>query len=369
MKKTICFFSGDITRGGGTERVSTIIANALVDEGKYEILFVSLTEQAKNPFFHLDERISHYALGEKWIQPGIGYLKIIPQLRRFLKYHQVDLIIDIDIVLDVLSIPATRGLNTKVISWEHFNYEYELQSWYRKYILKYSVRYSDYIVLLTQEDKENYQAQTGRYKNMMTIYNPIQDISGYEEPKKENWIITIGHLIPRKGIDYLAQVAYQVLKKAPDWKWIVVGSGEEQTFLQHFIQKNQLEEQLILAGRTKNVYSLLAKSQIYVMTSRLEGLPMCLLEAKTFGLPSISFDILTGPKEIIEEGKSGYLISPFDCQDMAQKILDLIEDPSLRTCFSFHAQDNLNKFRLENIIKDWNKMLDFIFSAREDDEK
>lgn len=124
MKKTICFFSGDITRSGGTERVATIIANALVAQGKYHILFVSLTEQANHLFFPLDSRISHYALTKKWIQPGPGYLKIIPKLRHFLKQHQVDVLVDIDIVLDILSLPATKRLNTKVISWEHFNYDY-----------------------------------------------------------------------------------------------------------------------------------------------------------------------------------------------------------------------------------------------------
>lgn len=49
--KTVCFFSGDITRGGGTERVSTMIANALAAQGKYRVLFLSLTEQADRLFF------------------------------------------------------------------------------------------------------------------------------------------------------------------------------------------------------------------------------------------------------------------------------------------------------------------------------
>ena len=125
MKK-ICFFSGDITRNGGTERVSAMIANALAKQGFYEILFLSLTEQAKKPFFPLEKNIRHYALGKKWINPGPGYLKVIPLLRSFLKQKAVDIIIDIDIVLDILSIPAAKGLKTKIISWEHFNYGFEM---------------------------------------------------------------------------------------------------------------------------------------------------------------------------------------------------------------------------------------------------
>ena len=116
MKKKVCFFSGDITRSGGTERVSIQLANALKQDGTYDICFVSLTEQSENPFYPLDPEIERYHLGEKWINPGPGYLPLIGKLRKLIKEKKIDIIIDIDIVLDVLSIPATRGLNTKVVS-------------------------------------------------------------------------------------------------------------------------------------------------------------------------------------------------------------------------------------------------------------
>ena len=88
MKK-ICFFSGDITRNGGTERVSSMIANALAKQQNYTILFLSLVEQEQKPFFLLHKTIKHYALGKKWINPGPGYLKIIPLLRHFLKEKEI----------------------------------------------------------------------------------------------------------------------------------------------------------------------------------------------------------------------------------------------------------------------------------------
>ena len=114
--KKICFFSGDITRSGGTERVSAMIANELAKEGRYRIVFLSLTEQEEEPFFELHKKIRRYKLGKKWINAGPGYLKVIPLLRRFLKQMEIDVIIDIDIVLDILSIPAAKGLKTKVVS-------------------------------------------------------------------------------------------------------------------------------------------------------------------------------------------------------------------------------------------------------------
>lgn len=353
----ICFFSGDITRGGGTEKVSTMIANALAGQGKYRILVLSLVEQSGALFFELHSDIKHYALGDRWIMPGPGYLKIIPKLRRFVEEQKIDVLIDIDIVLDVLSIPAVRKLDVKIISWEHFNYKYEMRSWYRRQILRYSVRRSDYIVTLTEEDREIYMKKTGRNQNICTIHNPIQEAACSPDVKKEKWLITVGHLIRRKGTDYLTEVALRVLEQCPDWKWLVVGSGEESVFLEKFIEKHQLTGRMILTGRTEDVNAYLEKSQIYVMTSRSEGLPMCLLEAKALCIPSVSFDIQTGPKEIIEDGINGYLISPFDCEEMAEKLKLLIYDEDLRAEFTKHAHSQIDKFRLENIVNSWNQIL------------
>ncbi|MCH5337564.1 MAG: glycosyltransferase family 4 protein [Acetatifactor sp.] len=357
MKK-VCFFSGDITRIGGTERVSALIANALAKQGNYQILFLSLVEQEKDPFFVLEDGIERYALGTRWINPGPGYLKLIPRLRRFLKRHEIDVIIDIDIVLDVLSLPAARDLGTRIISWEHFNYEYEMESLYRRYILKYSVKRTDHIITLTEGDKRAYIEKLGRDNAISTIYNPMQELSCEEEPEKENWLITVGRLIHRKGMDFLAEVARRVLPDNPNWKWLVVGDGEEQTFLEEFIEKNRLEDQLILTGRTEDVFAYLKKAKIYVMTSRIEGLPMCLLEAKAFQLPSVSFDIPTGPNEIIEDDVNGYLIKAFDCEDMAQKLNMLMKNDNLRKQFSEQAQNNMWKFQMESIMSNWNTVLE-----------
>lgn len=122
------FFSGDITRSGGTEKVATMIANALAAENKYDVVFLSLMQQSDKPFFALNDRIQRYALNTKWIRPGPGYLKVIPKLRRFLKQQEIDVIVDIDIVLDALALPAARRTGTKVVSWEHFNCAYEAES-------------------------------------------------------------------------------------------------------------------------------------------------------------------------------------------------------------------------------------------------
>lgn len=356
MKK-ICFFSGDITRSGGTERVAVMVANELVKQAEYKICFMSLCEQRENSFFAIDKNIERYKLGEKWISPGPGYISIIPKVRKFLREQDIDIIIDIDVVLDVLAIPASWKLKTKVVSWEHFNCDYEMSVLYRKLIVKFSVKFSDYVITLTEGDKERYGCLTGRTKEIEAIHNPMKENIIVTDNEKENWIVTAVRLVHDKGIDYLAEVAQAVLTKYPDWKWYVLGDGEDRHNLERFIRENKLENNLMVLGLVENVEYYLGRAKMFVLTSRIEGLPMCLLEAKTYYLPCISFDILTGPKEIIEDGINGYLIEPFDCKDMSDKIIRLMEDEELQKRFSESAKINIDKFQLQGIIEKWNRVL------------
>ena len=114
----ICFFSGDITRSGGTERAACLIANGLARRGEYEVCVLSLTEQAEGnkPFFWLDDRIAHTALGKRKVRPGLGCAALLWKLRRFFRQQNIDVVVDIDIVLDALSVPAAFGTRTKVVS-------------------------------------------------------------------------------------------------------------------------------------------------------------------------------------------------------------------------------------------------------------
>lgn len=395
--KRICFFSGDITRGGGTERVAVLVANGLARQGKYEIIFLSLVEQQGEPFFPVSPGIRRYRLGEKWIQPGPGYLAVLPKLNRFLREQSVDVIVDIDIVLDILSLPVGRRNGVRVVSWGHFSYYFERESLYRRVILRLATRKADYCVTINEENRRCYGRYLRRHKAVRTIYNPAvfgecgslapgcvtgsgaegghtaspeiafrtggdaQETASLvirEGGAKKPYILWAGRLTEIKGVDYLAETACLVLRKLPGWKWLVAGEGEMRQWLEGYIQEHDLQHRLVLLGRVEDLEPYYSGADLFVLTSHSEGLPMCLLEAKSHSLPCVSFDIRTGPDEIIRDGVNGYLVEPYDCGKLAERIVKLASDGELRKEFARNAVLDLEKFDLEQILDSWNEVFE-----------
>lgn len=349
----ICFFSGDVTRNGGTERVSITIANELAKEKKLNICFLSLVEQKEAPCYEIAREIKRYALGKKWLKPGPAYLPLIPKVKKFLIEHKIDLLIDIDVVLDVLSVPATKGLKTKVISWEHSNCAFELGILYRRIIVKHFTKKTDMLVTLTPGDAEAFRALFGRSERITSIYNPASEIILTGKEKRENWLITASRLVPEKGFDLMLQVAKELLPKYPEWKWVLCGEGPERGRIESFCKKEGLEGRVLLMGYVPKVETFLLRSKIFVLTSRAEGLPMCLLEARSCGVPCVSFDVPTGPADLIDDGENGFLIAPFDTHSMAEKLESLMKDEALLDAMAKKATKGMEEFQLSGVVMQW----------------
>lgn len=360
-KVKICFFSGDITRSGGTERVAILIANELCKNNKYDISFVSLTERNSNVFFDLDESVSRYKLYDKVVSGMTHLFGYINRLKKVVKTKDIDILIDIDGIIDMYAVPVKWLTKVKVISWEHFNYYFHPTGKMRELVRKFAVKHVDAIVTLTNQDKEYYRKELSFQCPICAIHNPVT-YTGIDNKyaRESKTIISVGRLTYQKGFDRLIGIAEKVLKKQPEWNWVILGEGEDRGKLEELIRSKKLENQLIMPGNVHNIDDWYRKASMFVMTSRFEGLPMTLLEAKYYQLPIISYDIKTGPKECVQDGINGYLIEDGDEETMVFKIIELIENEERRRYFSQHALNDTDKFSIDMIVTQWEKLLDTI---------
>ena len=108
--------------------------------------------------------------------------------------------------------------------------------------------------------------------------------------------------------------------------WYVLGDGELRGLLEETVAKYGLEKLLILTGYVTNVEAFLIISSIYVLTSRIEGLPMCLMEGQQYGAIPVSFDSYSGIREITCDGECGIMVPAYSLRKYAELLHRALAD-------------------------------------------
>lgn len=355
--KNICFLIGNLDHSGGTERVTTLIANALVLKG-YKVSILSLVG-GNSPFFNLNPAIKVYSLYSQKISMKKNFISTVWKIRKFAVEKNVDTLIVVDSISCVFTVPALWGLKIKHICWEHFNFNVNLGVKFRDIGRSWAAKYCNYIITLTKRDKELWNKGLKKVKaKIIAISNPSPyDVQKHIPSLDTKTILCVGRLNYQKGFDLLIRSWAKVSNTIPEWKVIIVGTGEEEEKLKEMVQEYGLENSVVFAGQQKNMDSYYKQASFFCMSSRFEGLPMVLLEAQSYGLPIISFDCDTGPAELINNN-NGYLVEKNNIDMLASAILEM-------TMLSFprynELVDNTFKntvhFNLNNIIDLWENIL------------
>lgn len=348
----ICFLEGDMSRSGGTERMTAWLANALCQG--HDVHILSLRMAKDHAFFPLEGKVACEA-----VPPCPGKLGIWKQIRRihnYLKKNSIDCVINVDMGMGFYGILAAKGTGAKVITWEHGNFYNNWGSRLFPYMRRYAAKKSDAVVVLTDKDRRNYLENIKGCAPVHTIPNPAQQHEHTYDVNSKT-ILSVGHLLRNKGYHRVVEMAKKLLPQRPDWKWVICGEGQERANLEKAIAEAGLECQLLLPGLQKDMDAWYRNSAMLVMTSDLEGLPMTLLEGKGWGLPLVAFDIMTGPSDIIADGVNGYLVEPFDTDQMAEEIAELMDNDTLRLRLSANASVGMEKFSREQIFAAWEEKL------------
>ena len=362
MKK-VCIFVDNIYIFGGVERIVCVLSNELCKY--YDLTIVSLNKRDEEVKFNLDKRIKIINIlntGEKY-----SFTKHIFTLRKRVKEGLKDYNPDVFIVAGMRNMMLCTFVKrkAKLIAWEHSSTFAENKPIKRgmqigRFLAKH---FADKIIVLTQRDLNNYINKLHYSKRkLFQIYNTIDYSIIPNKPYNalSKKIITIGRICEDKGFDMLVEVAQIVLKKNPDWQWHIYGDTDvvkHKTDLVELINGSSVKEQLLLEGFCNNIYDIINDYSFYVMTSRNEGFPMVLIEAHAAKLPIVSFDIDCGPNEIITNEKNGFLVKPFDVQEMTDKIDILIKNQQLRTDMSNNTSYDKEKLQLDTVVKQWRDVI------------
>lgn len=359
---------------GGMERVLAEKVNYLVNLPNYEITIVTTDQKDRSIRFPIDNRIQlehlnidfdgHYS--ENLLKKYILHKKKLRVYKRRLLKILVKLEIDICISFCGKEIEFLNDLPVKCkkIAEIHFamnvrkqfltsRYSGKLWSFLgeiRTYQLKQSVKGLDKLVVLTKADQKQWE-QT--HDNIIQISNPNPLDSKIVSTLENKKVISVGKLDAQKGYDMLLDAWLPVSHQNPEWELDIFGIGEWEEMLKEKIIQLDLIGKVNLRGATIDVTTQYLNSSIYVMSSRYEGLPMVLIEAMSCGLPIVSFDCEFGPREIITNGKDGYLVKPNNIKGLGDKINFLIENTQKRKIMAKHAIESVKRFSKNEIMEQW----------------
>ena len=357
MKK-ICFIDFDMTVVGGVEQVTVSLANALCD--KYKVYILSFCGEGL-PKFPLDSRVHYTTFNLKQDRLRNMRKSVKPLLKKYLYDNNIDVAFAQGNYPAFVAGGVCGSVKTKMIFCDHGAL---INQWNEREAvlirLFCSIQYKK-TVTLTEQNLNDYRKKFKTSKRKLVhITNWIADdlpkSSEYDIKSKK--IVSAGRFGKEKGFDMLIKAFAPVAKKHPDWQLDLFGDGEMMDTVKSLINEYGINGNVNLLGMRSDLKERYGDYAMYVLPSYREGVPLVLMEAKANRLPIVSFDIMTGPREIVRDGVDGILIPPYDLDKMADAMCSLIEDDNLRNNMSERSQENIEKFSKSAILKQWCELIE-----------
>ncbi|CCX62507.1 putative uncharacterized protein [Bacteroides sp. CAG:598] len=353
---------------GGMERIIISKANYLAKKG-FKVFIITTEQKERTSFFYIYPSIECLNLDINYgDENNSSFIRKIISFRRKQRVHKEKLRnilykIKADIVIstfgnEVNFLYSIKDGSKKLLEI-HFSKFFRNQQkrkgiWkivdkYRSYIDENKTKKYDKFIVLTYEDRFFWKNQN----NIIVIPNFIPFIPEAKAKLTNKICLAVGRLTYQKGFDRLIDIWKLVYEKFPDWQLHIYGSGELHDSLQNKINNYHLENVVKIYSPTKKIDAVYKESSILLLTSHYEGLPMVLLEAFSYGLPVVSFACKCGPKDLIENGINGYLLSDGDIANFAGNVIRLISDENLRQQMGNNAYLSVHQYSEKRIMDEW----------------
>lgn len=390
MKK-ILFVSSFLDKGGA-EKVVSVLSYAFPKEYKMEVLLNAVSD-CDFPFNGkiISMQMKHCTSQTLWYQIR-AFVKRVYYLRRLRKKNEYEAVISFSDSTNVANI-LTRMYSGKTIlsvhtflsSWETFNYKYVVGPLVRLFYNK-----SDKVVTVSKDIERDLVNNYGIDKNkIVTINNGFDinsigsdDITQYNDNKRFRFI-TVGALHERKGTWHLIRAFSNVKKQFQGTELIILGEGENKGYLDELIKDYKLEESVLLKGFVQNVRDELIKSDCFVMSSMVEGFPMALCEAISYGLPAVCSDFYSGARDIIAPEYEGetltdkYILAeygilapkcsgihykacdPLEIQEivLSDAMAEMMKNDAVRKKYREISKKSIERFSISECVNQWIRVI------------
>ena len=371
----IAYCIPSLDHSGGMERVLTVKANYLADQLGYNVSIIITDDKGTKPYFPLSEKIDVIQLDVNidnlWRYPVWKRLYLYNRrmeaykrkLEQCLKRIRPDITISL-LRREINFLNDIDDGSAKVGEIHFGRYKYReadfgfLPSFVNQCItnrwmaqLDKNVKQLERFVVLTHEDATYWKGVT----NLIVIPNPITINQGHHTDCNSKQVIAVGRYTYQKGYDLLISAWETVVKKHPDWMLNIYGGGNREAY-QKQVDELGLQNVIRCNGNVSDIAEKYQESSIFVLSSRFEGFGLVLAEAMSVGLAPVAFACPCGPKDIIHNGEDGILCENGSIEKLAEGICLLIEDEQLRKEMGQKAAQNIQRYTIDNIMKQWDTL-------------
>ncbi len=327
-RKKITFFIPSL-RGGGAERVFVNLANEFANNG-FDVDLVLV--QKEGPYLgEVDKKIKIIDLKSKRVL--FALIPLIFYLRKNKPSHILSTLTHANIIAIIAK--KISLVNSKIIIRQEIYFS-SIPSNKLKLIASFVYRKSDVVVALSKDMADNLIKNININKNqLVVINNPIiekiekefSDVISHPffRNKEGKIILSIGRLSEQKDFRNLI-LSFSQIREESNAKLIILGEGDERINLNKLIKELNLEEYIDMPGFINNPYKYMANSDLFVLSSKYEGFPNVLIESLACGIPIISTDCPSGPREILDDGKYGKLVPVGDVDALAKAIGESLKE-------------------------------------------
>lgn len=360
---------------GGIETSTINTANSLCD--KYDIEIMSFYNLDNNQANKLNSKIKikylyngnpnkeeflkslHNHKIINTLKEGIKASKILLKKRikviKYIKNCKSDYIVSTRCEFSTL-LSKYGNNNTVKIAQEHRYHNND-----KKYINTIKNKYNniDYLFALTKCLYNDYKEflKNNKHTKVELVPNMLYEIPKCNSKLDKKNIITISRLDYGKKNDDIIKSFSKI--KESNWKLYIIGDGKEFNNLKKLINDLNLKNKVILTGykNKEEINKYMLDSSLFLMASITEGLPMVLLEAMSYGIPCIAYDVPSGVNDIIEDGRNGYIIKNRNEIEYIKRIEEVMNDSKLRNNLGTNAKEKAKEFSKEKIVKIWENIL------------
>ena len=355
MSRKICLLV-DCLSHGGAEKVAANMSLSLMKKG-YTVTIVTMKDSVAYDFAG-----TLYNFGK--IKAKHSKSKAFFEFKKFFKEQNFDLIIDhrvrSNFLKEVLFSKHVFRKNSVIYCIHNYNLLYAFSFIKIPFLAKLPhVKRSKFISVCNEIQKH---LEDKLAVKSMVIYNYIStNLNAFESVKKDlekTYIIGVGRLTKIKQFDTLIKSYSKSKLPENNIELLLLGDGEEKEALQILINKLNVNNRVRLIPFKNNPYNLISNAKALVLSSKVEGFPMVLLEALSLNTPVVAFDCKSGPSEIIRHNENGLLVENQNQEALTKALNKLILDEDFYKTIKNNSQNGLEKFSEPHIIQQWVNLLE-----------